>query len=135
MRKELALADTNKPAILLEVCFVSSTVDVELYKKNFEAICQAIAKELAAHIGYKINTDNKDENKENGGKSMPTQSLNDTGRKEIRALLKKARNKTYTINDEVMPVIDPEIHTDAKIASYTDEQLLSYQAAVINRTF
>ena len=61
--------------------------------------------------------------------------LNNTGRKEIRELLKKARKKTYKIDDEEKPIIDPKIHTDAKINSYTDEQLLSYHAAVINRTF
>ena len=52
--------------------------------------------------------------------------LNDTGREEIRALLKKAREKG---------VIDAKKHTDAEIAKYTDIQLLSYQAAVVNRTY
>lgn len=52
--------------------------------------------------------------------------LNATGREEIRALLKKARDKK---------IISATVHTDAKISAYTDEQLLSYQAAVINRTF
>ncbi len=33
------------------------------------------------------------------------------------------------------PVINPAVHTDAKINQYNDTQLLSYQAAVINRTF
>ena len=41
------LNGTNKGAILIEVCFVDSSVDVELYKKNFEAICIAIAETLA----------------------------------------------------------------------------------------
>ena len=51
--------------------------------------------------------------------------LNETGRKEIRELLKKARNAKI-ISDK---------HTDAKINAYTDMELLSYQAAVTNRTF
>ncbi|MEK0286572.1 N-acetylmuramoyl-L-alanine amidase [Caldifermentibacillus hisashii] len=47
-RKELYfLRKTSKPAILIEVCFVSSTADVELYRKNFDAICRAIAETLA----------------------------------------------------------------------------------------
>lgn len=51
-RKELAfLNGTHKPAILIEVCFVSSETDVKLYRKNFEAICQAIAKVLAEQVG------------------------------------------------------------------------------------
>ncbi len=51
-RKDLAfLRDTNKPALLIEVCFVDSEADVKLYKKNFEQICQAIAKTLANFVG------------------------------------------------------------------------------------
>lgn len=47
-RKELYfLRNTKKPAILIEVCFVNSTVDVDLYNKNFDAICRAIAETLA----------------------------------------------------------------------------------------
>ena len=44
------LKHTNKPAILIEVCFVDSVKDVELYKANFENICQAIAKSLIGNI-------------------------------------------------------------------------------------
>lgn len=76
--------------------------------------------------GFKV--DNKKE-------EVKMNVLNDTGRKEIRELLKKARNRTYKDNGNDKPVIDPNIHTDIKIDSYTDEQLLSYQAAVFNRTF
>lgn len=54
------------------------------------------------------------------------QILNDTGRKEIRELLKKAR---------AVGIIDASIHTDEKIAQYDDVQLLSYQAAIVNREF
>lgn len=46
------LKNTTKPAILLEICFVDSKADVELYQKNFKAICAAIAEVLAAHLGY-----------------------------------------------------------------------------------
>ena len=55
-RKELAfLAKTNKPAILLEICFVNSTVDTAIYKRDFEKICQAIASELAKAVGKTLN--------------------------------------------------------------------------------
>jgi len=37
------LNKTNAPAILLEVCFVDSTIDVECYQQSFEAICKALA--------------------------------------------------------------------------------------------
>lgn len=52
--------------------------------------------------------------------------LNNTGRKEIRELLKKARE---------VGIIDASVHTDEAIAAYDDVQLLSYQAAVVNREF
>jgi hypothetical protein len=37
------LNNTSKPAILLEVCFVDSDADGNLYRQNFDAICTRIA--------------------------------------------------------------------------------------------
>lgn len=52
-RKELYfLRLTDKPAILLEVCFVTSKKDTDSYKKNFEKLCQAIAGVVAHKLGY-----------------------------------------------------------------------------------
>jgi N-acetylmuramoyl-L-alanine amidase len=43
-RTDLAfLNNTEEPAVLLEICFVDSSADVELYRKNFDRICEAIA--------------------------------------------------------------------------------------------
>lgn len=53
------LARTYEPAILIEFGFVTSRKDVELMDKNFEAICQAVAKVLATHIGYTIKEEEK----------------------------------------------------------------------------
>lgn len=44
------LNNTDMPAILIEVCFVDSKADVELYRDNFDAICAAIAQTLADFI-------------------------------------------------------------------------------------
>lgn len=41
------LNGTNKPAILLEVCFVDSSADADLYRRNFDAICRAAAEAIA----------------------------------------------------------------------------------------
>ena len=49
------LKNTNKPAILIEVCFVDSITDVVLYEANFEKICQAIAKSLIGTITISEN--------------------------------------------------------------------------------
>jgi len=37
---------TEKPAILLEVCFVTNRRDADLYRENFDGICRAIASSL-----------------------------------------------------------------------------------------
>jgi N-acetylmuramoyl-L-alanine amidase len=37
------LNNTEEPAVLVEVCFVDSSADVELYKQNFDVLCRAIA--------------------------------------------------------------------------------------------
>ena len=41
------LNGTNKPAILLEICFVDAGADVEAYNLHFDDICQAIAETVA----------------------------------------------------------------------------------------
>lgn len=45
------LNNTNAPAILIEVCFVDSSADAKAYKKNFKAICKAIADTIVAYQG------------------------------------------------------------------------------------
>ena len=46
------LNQTEQPgSMLLEVCFVDSSADVELYELNFEELCRAIAETLA---GYRL---------------------------------------------------------------------------------
>jgi hypothetical protein len=41
------LNQTTMPSVLLEVCFVDSAADCDIYKDNFDAICEALAVELA----------------------------------------------------------------------------------------
>jgi N-acetylmuramoyl-L-alanine amidase len=40
------LNQTTMPSVLLEVCFVDSTADCDIYKRNFEALIEALAAEL-----------------------------------------------------------------------------------------
>jgi hypothetical protein len=44
------LNSTNKPAILLEVCFVDSQADADLYGQHFAAICLAIAEAITGLV-------------------------------------------------------------------------------------
>ena len=47
-RKDLAfLKSTKQPAIMIEVCFVNSTADVNIYRAKFEEICTAIASSIS----------------------------------------------------------------------------------------
>jgi len=41
------LNNTAETAVLLEICFVNSKADVEIYHEKFESICKAIAKTIA----------------------------------------------------------------------------------------
>lgn len=55
------LKGTNKPCLLIEVCFVESEPDVKSYQSNFESICTAIANELIKIVGgevSKVTTEN-----------------------------------------------------------------------------
>lgn len=75
------LIKTFEPAILIEFGFVNSKKDIELMDQHFEAICQAIAKVLAEHIGYTIKKEVVNVEKPVGAKVM----LNDT--KSIPAVI------------------------------------------------
>ena len=117
--------ETKMPAILIEGGFMDSTIDiVKLRNRNvLENAGRMIAQALATYLKLKKPSQ----------PSIPVEKeeesnvfLNKTGREEIRSLLKKARSEG---------IIDSKVHTDDAIAKYDDIQLLSYQAAVINRTF
>lgn len=66
------LTRTNEPAVLIEVCFVNSKKDCELYKANFERICMAIAVVLANRVGMTIKAQNINESAENTSPSPST---------------------------------------------------------------
>lgn len=127
--------ETKMPAILIEGGFMDSRIDIVKLrdKKVLENAGKLIAQAFAKHVGLK-KTASKEPQKES--ETKVTALLNKTGRKEIRELLKKARNKKYkNAKGETKPLIDPAIHTDEKIAKYGDVELLSYQAAIVNREF
>lgn len=102
------LKGTNKPCYLIEVCFVNDSVDVALYKRDFEKICQAIASELAKAVGKSL-------------KPSTTSSVEDKERKRAIALIKKAvATKVFTA-------------PHANVANYTDAQLFDYVVTYAER--
>lgn len=44
------LRHTNKPMILIEVCFLDSSYDVQKYQENFDNICSAIIEALTGKV-------------------------------------------------------------------------------------
>ena len=96
------LRGTNKPAILLEICFVNSSVDVALYRRDFNKICEAIAKELAEYVGKSIAT---------------TTTSSTVGESDIEKRAKKL------INQAVEKGIFKDEHDTNK---YNKDQLLRY---------
>lgn len=52
------LKNTNKPMILIEVCFCDSSYDVQKYQENFDNICLAIIKALTGKTTQINNMNN-----------------------------------------------------------------------------
>lgn len=103
------LKGTNKPCYLIEVCFVNDSVDVALYKRDFEKICQAIASELAKAVGKSL--------KPSTTSTVEDKSVND----RARTLIKKAvAAKVFTSDHE-------------GVEQYDQAQLLKYVVTYAER--
>ncbi|ODV53460.1 N-acetylmuramoyl-L-alanine amidase [Lysinibacillus fusiformis] len=98
------LKGTNKPCYLIEVCFVNDSVDVAMYKRDFEKICQAIAGQLAKAVGKMLKT-------------STSSTVEDKGRNLIR---KAVADDTFT-----------SPHTD--VDNYSTEKILEYALIYIER--
>lgn len=101
------LKGTNKPCILIEVCFVESTADVALYRKHFESICSAISNVLLTHIGK--------------APIAPPVATGMSDADKARDIVRKA------VKDDVFT------SPHSGVASYTDSQLLGYMVTYIER--
>lgn len=112
------LKNTSKPAILIEICFVDSKADVELYRNNFTAICEAIASVLAAHLSYtkKQTTQPKEE-------TPVANSLTSTAKADLKDLLKETHKRGIMKVD----------HSD-RVNSMTDSEALGLVISVMKRT-
>ncbi|MGE8037818.1 N-acetylmuramoyl-L-alanine amidase [Lysinibacillus sp. NPDC093692] len=83
------LKNTYKPAILIEVCFVDSQADVELYQKNFNGICTAIADSLATYLCYTKKEEVKEAQAKvmlNDSKSIPAMIIDGRTHVQVRDL-------------------------------------------------
>ncbi len=119
-RKELYfLNSTIKPAILLEICFVDSKADVELYHEKFNAICAAIAEVLAEHLGY-----TKKQNEQIQKEETPVvNTLTSTAKEDLKGLLKTTYQRGILKVD----------HSE-KVGSMSDGEALGLLISVVKRT-
>ncbi|MCL1695154.1 N-acetylmuramoyl-L-alanine amidase [Lysinibacillus sp. BPa_S21] len=113
------LARTYEPAILIEFGFVTSKKDIELMDKHFEAICQGVAKVLAAHIGYTIKIVEQNKKEE----TKMANSLTSTAKEDLKTLLKTTYQKGILKVD----------HSE-KVGSMTDGEALGLLISVVKRT-
>lgn len=128
--------ETKMPAVLIEGGFMDSVIDIKKLRDRevLENAGKLIAQAFAKHVGLKkvvADVPKKPVEQQQVPNLAKEEEivlalLNNTGRKEIRELLKKARR---------VGIIDAAFHTDEKIEKYDDMQLLSYQAAIVNREF
>lgn len=132
---------TSMPAVLIEYGFISNVEDEKIIAFEIEKQAQLTFEGINSYLGVTVKPVSPtpavapSKPATNTNEESDEIMLTETGRIAIRSLLKKARNKTYMVNGKSEPVIDPAVHTDANINQYSDVQLVSYQAAVINRTF
>jgi len=116
---------TNMPAVLIEYGFISNLDDEKIIAFEIEKQAQLTFEGINNFFGVTTTTP-KPPTENTNPTGDDEVMLTETGRNAIRELIKKAREKG---------IISKIVHTDAKIARYTDKQLLSYQAAIMNNTF
>ena len=104
------LKGTNKPCYLIEVCFVNDSVDVAIYRRDFEKICHAIASELAKAVGKSIT------------------STVSTVEDKLSANVINARNN---IRKAVLNGVFTSAHAD--VDNYSKDELLKYLNIYIDR--
>lgn len=123
VRKDLGfLSRTTKPAYLIEVCFVNDSVDSAIYRRDFEKICQNIAKELAKLVGKSLSpTAPTPTPAPTPKEEIDVFKLTDTAREACREMIKRAVVEGHFTSK----------HEGVNL--YTDEQLLNYALIYMNR--
>lgn len=116
---------TDMPAVLIEYGFISNPDDEKVIAFEIEKQAQLTLEGINNFFGVTTITP-KPPTENTNPTGDDEVMLTETGRMAIRELIKKARDKG---------IISQTAHTDAKIAEYTDKQLLSYQAAILNNIF
>lgn len=115
------LNNTNKPAILIEVCFVDSSADKNLYNRNFVAICSAIAREIAGYEASAPPVEPPVEPPEGGGE-VPIEPPPEVSKP--RPMIGQGDNG-YNV-EEVQRALGADV--DGDFGPQTKDAVMSYQA-------
>lgn len=105
------LKGTNKPCYLIEVCFVNDSIDVSIYRRDFEKICRGIANELAKAVGKSLST---------------STTLSENDKASVNII--NARNN---IRKAVVSGVFTSAHAD--VGNYSTDELLKYLNVYIDR--
>ncbi|MFE4428817.1 N-acetylmuramoyl-L-alanine amidase [Peribacillus butanolivorans] len=87
------LKGTNKPAILIEVCFVDTKANADAYNKNFDKCCKAIAETLS---GKKLKEEVKPVEKKKVLHKVQVGAFSDE--KNAAKLAAELKKKGYSVN-------------------------------------
>jgi peptidoglycan hydrolase-like protein with peptidoglycan-binding domain len=107
------LNNTDEPAILLEMFFCDTTSDCDLYRKNFEAICSAIASSIS---GQPVKDDAPGKWPENP-RDVPVEQRSTVARGDY--------GQDVTDLQKMLPRFIGEI--DGDFGSVTEAEVLDYQ--------
>lgn len=124
------LKGTNKPCYLIEVCFVNSRTDVELYRKHFDAICQAIASELAIAAGKTIQpstTSSNMDDKEARTLDINSPALNDL----VKGILESKAQREIIVNYAIAEGMHKSWLDKLDNRTITEDEILALAAVSI----
>lgn len=126
------LKGTNKPCYLIEVCFVNDSVDVALYRRDFDKICRAIASELAKVVGKSLKpstTSSTVEDKEGRTLDIKSPALNNT----INEILNSKAQREIIVNYAIAEGANKIWLEELNDRTITNDEILALAAmSVVN---
>lgn len=124
------LNGTTKKALLIEVCFVNDTVDVALYRRDFDKICHVIANELAKAIGKSLKPSTTSSTLE--GKGARKLDINSPALKElIEEILASKAQREIIVNYAIAEGMHKSWLDKLNDRTITNDEILVLAAAAI----
>nr|WP_106779059.1 N-acetylmuramoyl-L-alanine amidase [Lysinibacillus timonensis] len=115
------LNSTNKSAILIEVCFVNSVVDVALYREYFEDICIAIANQLIQQVKPGHTLIRRNEQPQPNNQKTESDEINSG----IKNTLTKQHFTAPTLIDNIEDILTDEVRMRKIIEKGIEEKVFT----------